>query len=96
MASPRDCPAIDAAGSIRSGRVIDVLARPIGVHGAPRYLRSDHGPEFIEADQHGLDLLMCRNGKLSRRAVCGSTVEKPDRQRGGPQLARCAPQARSL
>jgi len=43
----RDCLAIDVAGSIRSGRVIEVLARLISVHGAPQYLRSDHGPEFV-------------------------------------------------
>jgi putative transposase len=39
--------AIDVAGSIRSRRVIDVLARLISVHGAPAYLRSDSGPEFV-------------------------------------------------
>lgn len=39
--------AIEVAGSIRSGRVIDVLARLVSVHGAPRYLRSDNGPEFV-------------------------------------------------
>jgi len=43
----RECLAIDAAGSIRSGRVIDVLAKLISVHGAPKYLRSDNGPEFV-------------------------------------------------
>ena len=43
----RDCLAIDVAGGIRSGRVIEVLARMISLHGAPRYLRSDHGPEFV-------------------------------------------------
>jgi putative transposase len=43
----RECLAIDVAGSIRSGRVIDVLGRLISVHGAPRYLRSDNGPEFV-------------------------------------------------
>lgn len=43
----RECLAIDVAGSIRSGRVIDVLARLISQHGAPRYLRSDQGPEFV-------------------------------------------------
>jgi putative transposase len=40
----RECLAIDVAGSIRSHRVIDVLARLITVHGAPKYLRSDNGP----------------------------------------------------
>lgn len=39
--------AIDVAGSIRSARVIDVLSKLVSVHGAPRYLRSDNGPEFI-------------------------------------------------
>ena len=43
----RECLAIDVAGSIRSGRVIDVLAQLVSVHGAPRYLRSDNGPEFV-------------------------------------------------
>lgn len=43
----RECLAIDVAGSIRSGRVIDVLSRLISEHGSPAYLRSDNGPEFV-------------------------------------------------
>jgi putative transposase len=43
----RECLAIDVAGSIRSRRVIEVLTQLISVHGAPRYLRSDNGPEFV-------------------------------------------------
>ena len=43
----RECLAIDVAGSIRSGRVIEVLSQLVSVHGAPRYLRSDNGPEFV-------------------------------------------------
>jgi putative transposase len=39
--------AIDVAGSIRSGRVIEVLSRLVSERGAPRYLRSDNGPEFV-------------------------------------------------
>lgn len=38
----RECLAIDVAGSIRSGRVIEVLAKLASVHGAPKYLRSDN------------------------------------------------------
>ena len=38
---------IDVQGGIRSGRVIEVLSRLISVHGAPKYLRSDNGPEFV-------------------------------------------------
>jgi putative transposase len=43
----RESLAIDVAGSIRSGRVIEVLSRLVSVHGAPKYLRSDNGPEFV-------------------------------------------------
>jgi putative transposase len=43
----REALAIDVAGSIRSTRVIEVLAKLISVHGAPRHLRSDNGPEFV-------------------------------------------------
>ena len=39
----RECLAIDVAGGIRSGRVIEVLAQLVSLHGAPRYLRSDNG-----------------------------------------------------
>ena len=42
-----ECLAIDVAGSIRSARVIEVLGRLISIHGAPVYLRSDSGPEFV-------------------------------------------------
>jgi len=43
----RACLAIDVASFIRSKRVIDVLSQLISVHGAPRYLRSENGPEFV-------------------------------------------------
>ena len=41
--------AIEVAGSIRSKRVIEVLAKLVSVRGAPRFLRSDNGPEFVSA-----------------------------------------------
>jgi len=44
-----ECLAIDVAGSIRSVRVIETLARLMSVHGTPAYLRSDNGPEFVSA-----------------------------------------------
>ncbi len=43
----RECLAIEVAGSLRSGRVIGVLSRLITVRGAPKFLRSDNGPEFV-------------------------------------------------
>jgi len=45
----RECLAIDVAGGIRPGRVIEVLTQLVSVHGTPRYLRSDNGPEFVAA-----------------------------------------------
>ena len=45
----RESLAIDVAGGIRSGRVIEVLTQLVSVHGAPRYLRSDNGPELVAA-----------------------------------------------
>jgi putative transposase len=43
----RECLAIDVAGSIRSGRVIEVLSKLVSVRGVPKHLRSDNGPEFV-------------------------------------------------
>jgi putative transposase len=39
--------AIDVDGRIRSGRVIEVLSRLVSARGAPTFLRSDNGPEFV-------------------------------------------------
>jgi putative transposase len=43
----REALAIDVQGSLRSGRLIEVLTQLISVRGAPAYLRSDNGPEFV-------------------------------------------------
>ena len=53
-----ECLAIDVAGSIRSKRVIEVLSRLISTHGAPLFLRSDNGPEFVSRA-----LLPCRRAR---------------------------------
>jgi len=66
----RECLAIDVAGSIRSGRVIEVLSRLVSVHGAPKYLRSDNGPEFVSravlrwlTEEAGIDTAFIDPGK---------------------------------
>jgi putative transposase len=65
----RECLALDVAGSIRSGRVIEVLARLISLHGAPKYLRSDSGPEFVSRavlrwlQEAGIDTAVIDPGK---------------------------------
>ena len=43
----KDGLAIDVAGRIRSARVIEVLSRLVSERGAPAFLRSDNGPEFV-------------------------------------------------
>ena len=65
----RECLAIDVGRSIRSHRVIEVLARLISVRGAPLYLRSDNGPEFVSAailrwlSDNGIDTAHIAPGK---------------------------------
>lgn len=39
--------AIEVATSLPSGRVITVVGRLFALHGAPHFIRSDNGPEFI-------------------------------------------------
>ena len=43
----RECLAIEVATSLPAAHVIAVLARLFAAHGAPAYLRSDNGPEFV-------------------------------------------------
>lgn len=43
----RECLAIEVARSLTASDVINTLSRLVKEHGAPRYLRSDNGPEFI-------------------------------------------------
>ena len=43
----RECLAIDVAGAIRTKRVIEVLSPLVSAHGAPLFMRSDNGPEFV-------------------------------------------------
>ena len=43
----RESLAIEVAGSIRSKKVIEVLEKLVSVRGAPKYIRSDNGPEFV-------------------------------------------------
>jgi putative transposase len=65
----RECLAIDVAGGIRSRRVIEVLARLVSVRGAPAFIRSDNGPEFVSAailrwlTEHGIHTAHIAPGK---------------------------------
>ncbi|WP_338927568.1 IS3 family transposase (plasmid) [Mycetohabitans endofungorum] len=65
----RECLAIDVAGSIRCARVVEILSQLVSMHGAPRYLRSDNGPEFVSrailkwAADNGMDMALSDPGK---------------------------------
>lgn len=43
----RLCLAIEVGGRVASGQVIEALTCLINAHGAPCYIRSDNGPEFV-------------------------------------------------
>lgn len=45
--STRECLVIEVNHSIRSGRVLEILAALMKQYGPPQYIRSDNGPEFI-------------------------------------------------
>lgn len=70
--------AIDVAGSIRSRRVIEVLARLVSERGPPKVLRSDNGPEFVSrallkwiADA-GIESELIEPGKPWQNGTCES------------------------
>lgn len=71
----RECLAIDVSNAIRSTRVIDVLSRLMSVHGVPRHLRSDNGPEFVSkallewASKASLELALIDPGKPWQNSV---------------------------
>jgi putative transposase len=70
--------AIEVDGRIRSTRVIDVLARLVSERGAPKFLRSDNGPEFVSrallkwiTDQ-GIETALIDPGKPWQNGACES------------------------
>ena len=69
----RECLAIDVAGGIRSGRVIEVLTQLVSLHGTPRYLRSDNGLPQKSRRQSFSDLTMGSVDSAARRQA-GSTL----------------------
>ena len=70
--------AIDVAGRIRSGRVIEVLTQLVSQRGAPAFLRSDNGPEFVSKallswiGAHGIGTALIEPGKPWQNGVAES------------------------
>ena len=57
----RECLGIRVASSIPSSRVLELLEWLFLVHGVPKYLRSDNGPEFVaKAVQKWLEEVGCQ------------------------------------
>ena len=67
--------AIDVDARIRSPRVIEVLSRLVSERGAPAFLRSDNGPEFVShallswITQQGIDSALIDPGKPWQNGV---------------------------
>ena len=74
----KECLAIEVDGRIRSQRVIDVLSKLISERGAPIYLRSDNGPEFVSRAilkwmvDEGIKTACIDPGKSWQNGVCES------------------------
>ena len=96
----RECLAIDVAGSIRSGRVIEVLSRLISERGGPLCLRSDNGPEFVSkaqfkwAARESLDLALIEPGKPWQNGLNESFNGKLRDECLSMEWVRCRAEAR--
>ena len=66
----RECLAIDVAGSIRSGRVIEVLSKLVSVHGSPQV--SEIGQRTGVRVQGGAALAPCRRTSTPRTSIRAS------------------------
>ena len=96
----RECLAIDVAGSIRSGRVIEVLSHLISKRGAPLSLRSDNGPELVSkallkwATRESLDLALIEPGKPWQNGLNASFSGKFRDECLSVEWFRCRAEAR--
>ena len=76
----RECLAIDVTGSIRSGRVIEVLSKLVSVHGSTQYLRSDNGPKFVSRAILRWLLVL----PVISEIVSGAKINKQGKKQGNP------------
>ena len=90
----RECLAIRVARRLKSVDVIELLAELFMLRGAPGYIRSDNGPEFIaEAVQEWIAALGAPRRPTSRLAVRGRTAMSRVSMRGcvtNCSMARCS------
>jgi len=78
----RELLAIDVRGRINSERVVEVLKRLIGERGAPEFIRSDNGPEFVAKrvqswlQQSGIGPVFIQPGKPWQNGLVESAIGK--------------------
>jgi putative transposase len=74
----RECLSLDVARSIKSADVIETLRHLFAVRGAPRFIRSDNGPEFIAhavrdwLEESGVETLYIEPGSPWENGYCES------------------------
>jgi len=70
----REALAIEVDVSLPSERVVAVLEQLVAIHGAPRRIRCDNGPEFVSeivrvwCERHGITLVFIQPGKPNQNA----------------------------
>lgn len=66
----------EAHNSIPASKLTEILDDLVETHGAPRYIRTDNGPEFISkhlqewAQRQGVKLRFIQPGKPSQNGIC--------------------------
>ncbi len=79
-----ECLAIDVAGSIRSSRVIEILARLMSERGAPAFVRSDNVLNAIGEPRHGDSIRYRGAGAARPRQRASSATSRLPRQQEAP------------
>jgi transposase InsO family protein len=83
----RECLALEVATSLNSQRVRGILQHLMSERGAPQYLRSDNGPEFIA--EH-LSIWLKSQGSQSQFIKPGSPWQNGHPPRGHPRVSSLA------
>jgi len=90
----REALAIEIGFSLPSRRVLALLEELLALHGAPRALRMDNGPEFLAgvvatwADARGIDLDFIQSGKPAQNASSNASTR--------PIAPKCSTQTCSI
>lgn len=71
----RACKGLNCAFSIPAGRLVKILDQVIEIHGVPRRIRTDNGPEFRSKKlqfwlkKHQIEWVRIQNGKPQQNAI---------------------------